>query len=112
MLASFISSWSHVCWSLVLKVPSELSQQFAQCACTEKPEFGNGSVNGQGLIQSDFNVGIPILGTFVLGAQTKKEDSTRKEEPQARFKFYHFDPILSSKASIEQWIVGLLPLFV
>ena len=32
------------------KVPLELSQQFASRICTENPEFGNGAVNGQGLI--------------------------------------------------------------
>ena len=63
----------------------------------------------QGLIQAIFFVDVLILGTFILGTQSKKENSMYKEESQARFTFYHFKSILSLKAYIEWWLLGLLP---
>ena len=48
----------------------------------------------QGLIQADFDVSIPVLGTSIyLGAQIKKGESIHKEESQTVFKLYHFKQI-------------------
>ena len=40
------------------------------------------------------------LGTSILGAQIKKEESTCKEKYQTGFKFYHFKPIYTAAAQI------------
>ena len=52
---------------------------------------------------------ISSLGTYILGLQIKKEESTYKGESQNRCKFKHFRPILSLKTSTEEWILGLPP---
>lgn len=41
----------------------------------------------QGLIQANFNVGIPILGSSVFSAEIKKKQSTYKGKSQTKFKF-------------------------
>ena len=48
------------------------------------------------------DVGIPIFGTSIFGAQSKKEQLAYKNESQTRFKFYHFKTIVSLNTSTEQ----------
>ena len=55
---------------------------------------GSSKAVDQKLIQANFDVVIPILGTSSLSAQIKKEELTYKEESQTRFKFYHVKPNL------------------
>ena len=54
-------------------------------------------VHSPGTNLADFDVGIPILGKSILGAQFKREKSTFKGESQTRFKFYHLsNPIIGN----------------
>lgn len=58
------------------------------------------------LIQADFDDGILINDTSIIGTQIKIKVSTHREKCQTRLKFYHFRSILSVKTSKEQWRLG------
>ena len=85
-----------------------LSKRFSMNSCLRKVQKQKLFQINQGIIQADFDVSIPILGTSILGNQIRKEDPTYKDGSLTRFKFCHFKPILSLKTSIEQWLLGLL----
>lgn len=58
------------------------------------------------LIKADFDDGILINGTSIIGTQIKKKVSTHRGECQTRLKFYHFRSILTVKTSKERWRLG------